>query len=299
MMAKETKVGRTRQLAARLIYTSLTILDKSGGELTFAEIREKLESELKLDEWEKSVTKNGSVRWATVLSFYSVDCAKAGLIIKNNGTWYLTEDGKDIIKHNDELQVLFYIEKKFKEWNAAQKTVSPSDTGVISEEESTSDDHDFDSIRNQSYEDLMKFIHSRTPYEFQDMAAALLRAMGYYTPFVAPKGKDGGVDIIAYSDPLGAKPPILKVQVKHYSLANPVPVDVIHNIIGVSKGDIPIVITSGRFTEAAKVEARVSNVRLIDGSEFYDLWIQYYNRMSEEDKNRMPIEPVYFIKRME
>ena len=28
---------------------------------------------------------------------------------------------------------------------------------------------------------------------------------GYYTPFVAPKGKDGGIDLIAYQDPLGAR----------------------------------------------------------------------------------------------
>ena len=46
----------------------------------------------------------------------------------------------------------------------------------------------------------------KNPYEFQDLVAALLRAMGYYTPFIAPKGKDGGVDIIAYRD-RSARPP--------------------------------------------------------------------------------------------
>ncbi len=35
------------------------------------------------------------------------------------------------------------------------------------------------------------------------MVAALLRAMGYYTPFISPRGKDGGVDILAYQDPIG------------------------------------------------------------------------------------------------
>jgi restriction system protein len=39
--------------------------------------------------------------------------------------------------------------------------------------------------------------------------------MGYYMPFVAPRGKDGGVDIPAYRDPVGSVPPRLKVQVKH------------------------------------------------------------------------------------
>lgn len=35
------------------------------------------------------------------------------------------------------------------------------------------------------------------------MEVFLPRAMDYYTPFIAPKGKDGGIDIIAYLDPLG------------------------------------------------------------------------------------------------
>ena len=123
--------------------------------------------------------------------------------------------------------------------------------------------------------------------------------MGYYTPFVAPKGKDGGIDIIAYSDPLGATKPILKVQVKHYNLNNPVAVDVIRSIVGVAKNDVAIVVTSGRFAEPARQEARQFNVRLIDGYEFSELWIKYFNRMSEDDKARMPIEPIYFIKREE
>lgn len=39
--------------------------------------------------------------------------------------------------------------------------------------------------------------------------------MGYYIQSVAPRGKDGGIDIVAYTDPLGAKIPRIKVQVKH------------------------------------------------------------------------------------
>lgn len=296
-MPKETKIGHTRQLAAKLIYSSFELLSKSGGELTFAEIKEKLEKKVELNDWDKSVTPKGTVRWVAVLSFYSVDCVKAGLLVKDKGVWYTTDAGRDIIKHKNELELLFFIEKKYKEWSTTQKLIDKD--GVISEEVPETSVISIEEIKNQSYEDLMKFIHSRTPFEFQDMAAALLRAMGYYTPFVAPKGKDGGIDIIGYSDPLGAKQPILKVQVKHYDLNNPVNVDVIHNIIGVSKGDKPIVITSGRFTEAAKKVARESNVRLIDGVEFFGLWIKYYDKMTEEDKNRMPIEPVYFINRIE
>ena len=154
-----------------------------------------------------------------------------------------------------------------------------------------------ETIKQQANDDQRTYIDQRTPYEFQDMVAALLRAMGYYIPFVAPKGKDGGVDVIAYSDPLGATKPILKVQVKHHKENNTVSVDIVHKILGVAKGDTSIIVTSGRFTEDARITARQNNVRLIDGTEFIALWIEYYTKMSEDDKRLMPIEPVYFIKR--
>jgi restriction system protein len=145
----------------------------------------------------------------------------------------------------------------------------------------------------------MSHLRSVDAYVFQNMVAALLRGVGYFVPFIAPKGKDGGVDVIAYSDPLGAKQPILKVQVKHFAPDNPVPVDVINALLGVTLGDgsVPVVVTSGRFTEAAKAKARTSNVRLIDGDEFVSLWIDFFNKMDESDRALMPIVPFWFIKR--
>lgn len=62
-----------------------------------------------------------------------------------------------------------------------------------------------DLLESNAREGIRKFIVSKSPYEFQDMVAALLRAMGYHRPFIAPTGKDGGIDITAYLDPLGVK----------------------------------------------------------------------------------------------
>ena len=137
------------------------------------------------------------------------------------------------------------------------------------------------------------------PFEFQDLVAALLRAMGYYTPFIAPKGKDGGVDIIAYRDPLGTTAPQLKVQVKHYP-TSAISIDVVRSLLGVlvKEGEVGLLDTSGTITSESKKEARNGHrcLRLIDIDEFIDLWIRYYDRMSEEDKALLPIIPVYFLK---
>ena len=123
--------------------------------------------------------------------------------------------------------------------------------------------------------------------------------MGYYTPFIAPKGKDGGIDIIAYQDPLGTTQPQLKVQVKHYP-KNPISVDVVRSLGGilVKEGEVGLLVTSGSFTNDAKKEARNYHrrLRLIDIDEFIELWIRYYNKMTEADRMLLPITPIYFIK---
>ncbi len=52
------------------------------------------------------------------------------------------------------------------------------------------------------------------PYDFQDLVAAALRAMGLRTK-VSPPGPDGGKDIVAHPDAFGFSEPVIKMQVKH------------------------------------------------------------------------------------
>ena len=273
----------------------LNVLENNGGEMRSAAMEKCISEQLTFDDWENHQYSGGGIRWLSYMHFYSIDLVKAGYIIKNKGVWYITDCGREaLIKYGKDADSLYSeAHKAYLSWERTQSEV----TGTMRED--AEDVKPFEDIKAHASEDLMSFIRSRTPYEFQDMVASLFRAMGYYTPFIAPRGKDGGIDIIAYSDPLGATKPILKVQVKHYNLDNPVTVDVIRSIFGVAKDDVAVVVTSGRFAEPSKAEARQYNVRLIDGSEFSDLWIRYYNRMTEEDKSRMPIEPIYFIKRNE
>ena len=293
---EQNKKGRSKRLATKLMHEVLTLLNENGGEMRSADIETGIEKRLAFDEWESQPYKDGGSRWLSYMHFYSIDFVKAGYIVKNKGRWFLSDEGKAaLIKYNAE-DLYTAAHQAYLDWSKKQEDV----TGTVRADNTDEEDvNRFANIKAQADDDLMDYIQSRTPYEFQDMVAALLRSMGYYTPFVAPKGKDGGIDIIAYSDPLGATKPILKVQVKHYNLNNPVTVDVIRSIVGVAKNDVAIVVTSGRFAEPARQEARQFNVRLIDGYEFSELWIKYFNKMSEDDKARMPIEPIYFIKREE
>jgi restriction system protein len=151
--------------------------------------------------------------------------------------------------------------------------------------------------QEQSREAFSRYILEKfDPYSFQDLCAALLRSMGYYTPFVAPKGKDGGVDIIAYKDPIGASDPHIKAQVKFRSEAK-ASAQEIRQLKGVLGPDMGVFFSTSGFTTDAQLEARHSenHIELIDIERFIGLWIEFYSKMNEEDKARMPIVPVYFV----
>lgn len=283
--------SRTRLVAEKLQYAVLSLLNEMGGTLRSVEVEEYIGKRVTFDEWEKYEYPTGGIRWMSCMHLYSIELVKAGYITKKNGRWYLTDAGRTAVITMSPTAVYEAAHEAYLKWDEKREEAVPDDPekqGVV---------RSIDDIKAEADKEMMDYVHTKNPFEFQDMVAALFRAMGFYTPYVAPKGKDGGVDIIAYRDPLGAVRPIIKAQVKHYDINNPVTVDVVRSLLGVSKDDISIVATSGRFAEPAKTEARLNNVRLIDGYEFCDLWRAYYDKMSQEDKALMPIEPVYFIKR--
>jgi restriction system protein len=145
-------------------------------------------------------------------------------------------------------------------------------------------------------EGLKKQINLKNPYEFQELVAALLRGMGYYTPFVAPQGKDGGIDVIAYRDPLGTVSPRIKIQIKHRDAA--ASVQQVRQLMGLLQkdGDVGMFVSSGGFTPDAKTTARGSHVHveLIDLDRFISLWQEFYPKLTDEDKALLPLVPIYF-----
>jgi restriction system protein len=127
--------------------------------------------------------------------------------------------------------------------------------------------------------------------------AALLRAMGYHVSWIAPPGKDGGIDILAASDPLGTKPPRIKVQVKRQSQS--VDVDGLRSFMAVlGDGDVGIFVSIGGFTKNAADEARLQEKRkitLLNNEQLFDLWVEYYGKLRDEDRRRLPLKSVYLL----
>ena len=71
---------------------------------------------------------------------------------------------------------------------------------------------------------ILKVLAQETKgHPFADFVGNLLQTMGYRTR-VSPPGADGGIDIVAHKDELGFEPPIIKVQVKSWTvLLSPTP----------------------------------------------------------------------------
>lgn len=279
--------------AAKSLRAAMMILKKNGGEMPSRQLMEKVEQEVEFSEWEKETTSRGGIRWQNIYHFTSVDYVRAGFIIKKNGTWYLTPDGEKALSLMPE-EVQLAAQTAYKKWRHENPVESSSEEEEVFEKETILNLED---LEERALAGIREYIRKKNPYEFQDLVAALLRAMNYHTPFVAPRGKDGGVDVLAYVDPLGAQTPRIKVQVKHYP-DNPIGVKEIRSLVGILRdGDIGLFVTSGTFSPSAKQEASTSKeyVKLIDGDEFITLWQNYYPKMTDEDKNMLPLKYISFL----
>jgi restriction system protein len=292
------KLAPSRALAAKTIHCAFKILKKNNCEMPVKDLLKKIEEELEFNDWEKArFEKTGYIRWQSVFQFYTIDCIKAGFLIKKAGVWYLTPEGLESESKNEE-ELLEIITNEYKKWvKENKKTDVDDDNGDDDDSTENEELFIFNDLQEKAIEGMIKFINGKNPYEFQDLVAALLRGMGYYTPFVAPKGKDGGLDIIAYKDPLGATVPRIKVQIKHRE--NTASVKEIRELMGLlnKDGDAGLFVSTGGFSPDAKSTARTSNVHieLIDQNKFIELWQEFYNKLSDIDKNLFPLRPIYFL----
>lgn len=135
------------------------------------------------------------------------------------------------------------------------------------------------------------------PYDFQNLVAALLRAMNYYVSWVSPPGRDGGIDILAYTDLLGTKPRRIKVQVKRR--ADKTNVEGLRSFMALlGDEDVGLFVSTGGFTSDAEAEARTQEkckITLLGLERLFDLWVEHYQKINEPDKQLLPLKPIYYL----
>ena len=272
-------------------------LKATGGNAKPKNLLAAVESKLQLSDYEKERTRTGAVRWNTHIRFYTTDCVKAGFLVKSDGTWTLTEKGEKALK----LPAGELIRQAQREYRAFRKkhTNDTEPEAVEAIEEEAERQAVYEQAKEDARTEIDEHINSVGEYDFQDIVAELLRAMGYYVSFVSPRGlADGGRDVIAYKDPLGTVSPRIYVQVKHRE--QKADVREIRELVGTlhKDGDIGLFVSSSGFTKDAEREIRSSNkhVETMDLSRLVDLWQQHYEGMSETGKALLPLVKVYFLK---
>lgn len=134
-------------------------------------------------------------------------------------------------------------------------------------------------------------------YGFQGLVAALLEAEGM-TCKVPPKGKDGGIDIIAGSGVLGISAPTIIVQVKAQAGAIGSQVlDQLGGVVSQHNADHGLLVTLSELTKDArdKVAAQQLKVAVWDTEEVLRRLLKHYEVLPEDIKAKIPLKRVWLI----
>jgi len=151
----------------------------------------------------------------------------------------------------------------------------------------------FEEVKAKADELIADLISRLDPFDFQDLVAAVLRAMGFRAVSALP-GRDRGVDIVAHPDSFGFERPRIKVQVKHRQGTVGGPET--RAFLGTLRsGDNGLYVSTGGFTRDAMLEAERSRepVKLLDRDDFIRLLLEHYEALDPEYKAQVPLRKVW------
>ena len=293
-MAETTSRRRTGEL---LRVVAQLLWDKPEG-MQAKDVLESVPEKVALTEYEKGTWESmpDTPRFRKIIRFATIVLVKAGWMVKSKGYWILTEEGRSAYKKYTNPEE-FYREslRLYREWR--KNRPGDSDEGDTPDGPFGGSSITFEEAEEKAWEEIKAYLKSMKPYDFQELVADLLKVMGYHVSWVAPPGKDRGVDIIAPTDPLGTSTHRIKVQVKRREESTTV--EGLRSFLSVlGADDVGLFVSAGGFTNDAKDEARSQErrkVTLLDLEAFFDLWVKHYDKLSQDARQRLPLRPIYFL----
>lgn len=289
----EITVRRRGELVQKVI----EILKDHPEGIQAKDVIKQVEESVALTPFEQSMyPKNPTVRrFEKIVRFSTIGPVKAGWILKSKGRWAVTDQGLKAYKEFKDPEKLFAeAHRLYRQW-AASRPETIEDEGE--EIESANVVSTFEEAEETAWNSIEDHLRNISPYDFQNLVAALLRAMGYHISWIAPPGRDGGIDIVAHTDPLGISPPRIKVQVKRRT--DKITVDGLRSFMAVlGDQDVGLFVSTGGFTKDAEIEARTQEKRkitLLGLEQLFDLWLEHYENVEDRDKQMLPLKPVYFL----
>ena len=296
----------TRRRTGELLRELFKILMARPEGARASEALQALAGNVKLTPYELDSYDSGGRRFDKIVRFATVDCVKAGWLVKDKGIWTITDEGRKAYAEMPDPEVFYRrAVKLYNEWRAAQPDAETSSTSADTDAPDTPEPAStakavsitFEKAEEQAWDEISQYLRNMPPYDFQDLVADLLRAMGYYVSWVSPPGKDGGIDILAQPDALGTRLPRIKVQVKRQQPA--VSVDGLRSLMAVlGDDDVGLFVCTGGFTKDAAIEARTQEKRritLIGLDILFDLWVEHYDKLTDQARRRLPLRPIQFL----
>jgi restriction system protein len=293
----------TMRRQGQMVQALFRILETEPEGLRARDAIKRVEQELDLTDFERSAfPKNPDVvRFPKILRFATINCVKAGWLRKKGGIWALTDEGKTALHRFEDPEVLFRESVRlYKQWKASQPEEEPEgapDDDEAQEEEGLIAAGTLEEAEEAARQAILNYLASMNPYLFQDLVGKLLEAMGYHVVWIAPKGKDGGLDLVAQADRLGVEGPRIKGQVKRRLDKKTTEEELRSFLSLVEPNDVGVYISLGGFTTDAGAASRRSSRRitLIDGDDLLDIWVDVYDKVDEEGRQLLPIKPVHFL----
>lgn len=293
----------TNKRLGELIQALFRILEKYPDGMKARDALAALAATVTLTEYEAGSYESGR-RFEKIVRFATVDTVRAGWLIKNDGIWTLTGEGAKALKlYKDPLEFHKKAAQIYQCWLKDHKKSKTGLDSPIAEESDLEDESDksvsvsYEEAKEQAQEKIDTFLHAMDAYDFQRLVAELLKAIGYHVTWIAPPGKDGGVDILAYTDPLGTQGPRTKVQVKQQQKAVTEP-DLKSFMANIGQHDSGIFFCTGGFTKDAEAYARSQEskrIMLVDSAKLVQLWTDNIPRLSDQAWQRLPLTPIYFL----
>ncbi|WP_300709630.1 restriction endonuclease [uncultured Desulfovibrio sp.] len=294
----------TNRRLGELVQTLFHILKEQPEGMKAKAALAKLADAVTLTEYEAGSYESGRrfekiVRWATV------DTVRAGWLIKESGIWTLTVKGEEALeRYSDPLEFHKKAAQLYQQWRKHHKMLQDNalmpgaeDMEEAEDESEKSINVSYEEAKEQAQEKIDAFLHDMDAYDFQRLVADLLKAVGYHVTWIAPPGKDGGVDILAYTDPLGTQGPRIKVQVKQQQKAVTEP-DLKSFMANIGQHDSGIFFCTGGFTKDAETYARSQEskrIMLVDSIKLVQLWTDNIPRLSDQAWQRLPLTPIFFL----
>jgi restriction system protein len=288
----------TIQRQGELVRKLFEILVVHPGGLRARAVLQQLRSQTELTAYEQGESEAGFLRFEEIVRFATIDCVTAGWLIKEKGRWSVTAAGIEAYAKYPSPEIFQRNAAKLGQAGWASRldtetTVSKDETSTMGKAAAIT----FEQAEEQAWSEVEQYLKGMHPYEFQKLVTDLLRAMGYHVSWAAPPGKGSGIDILAWHDPLGTRPPCIKVQVKREKTAISVG-DLRAFMALLGNDDVGIFVNPSGFTTAAEEEARTQpngKITLVGGERLYELWVEHYRALAQEARARLPLKPVYFL----